>query len=67
MSSIEEMFKTYADYGNIPVIGIINWNSKLSPDANVCIVFIFNYVVIAFSAAGNIFRSHYDNPKWIKT
>lgn len=67
ISSIEEIFKTYANYGAVPAIGIINYDSSLAPDRNVCITFIFSYLIIAVSATGIIYRAHVDNPTWIKT
>lgn len=67
ISSIEEIFKTFANYGTVPAIGIINYDSSLAPDRNVCITFIFSYLIIAVSATGIIYRAHVDNHTWIKT
>ena len=66
MSSISDIFKKYKSYGNIPVIGIINWDVGIAPDANVCIAFIFNYLIIAFSTTGSVFTSTPDTPTWNK-
>lgn len=66
MASIDEVFKTYASYEIIPVIGIINWNSMLAPDKNVTVVFIFSYVMMAYSLSGSMFTSDRENPTWIK-
>ena len=66
MASIAEVFKTYASYENIPVIGIINWNSSLAPDKNVTVVFVFNYVMMAYSLSGSMFTSTREDPTWIK-
>lgn len=66
MSSISDIFKKYKSYGNIPVIGIINWDVGIAPDANVCIAFIFNYLIIAFSTTGSVFTSTPDTPIWNK-
>lgn len=66
MSSIGEIFKTYAGYDNIPVIGIINWNSNLAPDRNACVAFVFDYIIMAFSFSGIMYKSNRENPTWVK-
>ena len=66
MSSIEEIFKTYADYATVPVIGIIDWTSKLAPDNNICVVFIFNYAIMAFSFTGYLYTAMVSDAKWTK-
>lgn len=66
ISSIAEIFKTYANYGDVPAIGIINWSSSLAPDANLCVAFIFNYIIMAFSVSGSMYVARNDNSTWVK-
>lgn len=66
ISSIAEIFKTYANYGDVPAIGIIDWSSSLAPDANLYVAFIFNYIIMAFSASGSMYVARNDNSTWVK-
>ena len=66
LASISDIFKTYSAYGDIPVIGIINWNATLAPDQNVTVTFIWNYLILAISASGCIYTAVPSTTTWQK-
>ena len=66
LASISDIFKTYSAYGNIPMIGIINWNTTLAPDRNVTVAFIWNYLIVAISSSGCIYTADPNTTTWQK-
>ena len=66
LASISDIFKTYSAYGNIPMIGIINWDTTLAPDQNVTVAFIWNYLIVAISSSGCIYTADPNTTTWQK-
>ncbi len=66
LASISDIFKTYSAYGNIPMIGIINWDTTLAPDRNVTVAFIWNYLIVAISSSGCIYTADPNTTTWQK-
>lgn len=64
VSSLVEMFRKYGTNGNIPLIGFINWDAKIAPDRNVCVVFLLNYRAFAISIAGKTYDASPSSPTW---
>ena len=64
VSSVNEMFKKYGTNGNIPLIGFINWDAKIAPDRNVCVVFLLNYRAFAISITGKTYDASPSSPTW---
>lgn len=66
LASISDIFKTYSKNVSIPVIGIINWNATLTPDQNVTIAFVWNYLIVAISSSGCIYTADPSTVTWQK-
>lgn len=59
-----DVFK-YAERGDIPVLMTINYTCPAAADYNVMHVFLMNYLAIAISASGKIYRMQSSESDWV--